>query len=341
MRRITAVIVIAIGLGLIVVPFALSLFSRTRSAEQVTDRFRHMMSAEGLVELRTDFETVRGTGEELIQDLIPRLAVEFGMSEVELRRLIEEQFPAVATGVREVPAVLDFVDPVIDTLEADATEFRSADAIPVGDVPLTVGPWVFIGLGVTFVLVGVAVWTGARAGLVAALVLGAAVALAPFVVSFPQKASDGDHVAQVARIGLSQEGADKAQHAMVVLDQMFAEIEDDLLPAVRQRLDWSDAALHQLLADEFPRVSAGLARWSEIQPKGHSLADKQTASVEDFAEADQIPFTALPWLLVGSGACVGSVAAVALVRTRRRVTTLATAAGEVPARAEPLVPVDF
>src|SRR5687767_2123551 len=129
MRRITGAIAIALGAGLIAVTIAMSLFSRTSSAERVTDRFRQMMSAEGLVELRTDFETVRGTGEELIQDLMPRLATELGMTDAELERFVEDEFPAVATGVREVPGVLVFVDPVIDTLERDADEFRAADEI--------------------------------------------------------------------------------------------------------------------------------------------------------------------------------------------------------------------
>ena len=190
----------------------------------------------------------------------------------------------------------------------------------MGDVPLTVGPWVFIGLGVAFIIAGVVQLTGARSSLVVALLLGIAVAIAPLAVSFPQKASDGDHVAEVARIGLSQQGADKAQHAMVVLDAMFAEIENELLPAVAQRLQLTDAALRQLIATDFPKVSRGLARWSEIQPKGHSLADKQTASVGDFAEADKIPYTTLPWLLVGSGGVLAGMAGVALVQTRRRTT---------------------
>jgi hypothetical protein len=330
MRRTAAVIAITLGMALIAVPFALSLFSRTSSAERVTDRFRHMMSAEGLVELRTDFETVRGTGEELIQGLLPRLARELGISEAELDRLIKTEFPATATGVQEVPAVLAFVDPVIDKLEADAKDFRAADSIPVGDVPLTVGPWVFIGIGVAFIIAGVFVLTGARSGLVAALLFGLAVAAAPLAVSFPQKASDGDRVAAVARIGLSQEGADKAQHAMVVLDAMFAEIDHDLIPAMEQRLQLSDAAFRQLIATDFPKVNQGLARWSEIRLKGHSLADKQTASVGDFAAADRIPYTTLPWLLVGSGGVLAGVASAALVQTRRRTANAIGSDARIP-----------
>lgn len=318
MRRITGVIAIALGVGLIAVPFALSLFSRTAAAERVTDRFRHMMSEEGLVELRTDFETVRGTGEELIGSLLPRLADDLGMSEDELSEFLQAEFPATATGVAEVPGVLTFVDPVIDTLEADAARFRAADSIPVGDVPLTVGPWVFLGLGIAFVVVGAVVLTGTRGMVAVALGLGVVVGAAPFVVSFPQKASDGNQVAEVARIGLSQDGADKAQYAMGVLDAMFAEIQDGLLPAVEQRLDLSPGELDELLATQFPKVRLGLERWAEIEPKGHSLADKQTASVDDFADADRIPFFALPWLLVGAGAILALASAAALVGPRSK-----------------------
>jgi hypothetical protein len=324
MRRATANTALVLGAALLAVPFVLSLFPRTSAAERVTDRFRNMMSADGLIELRTDFETVRGTGEELIGELLPRLATELGVTEAEVDDLLGAEFPAVATGVREVPSVLAFVDPVITTLEADAEEFRRADAIPVGDVPVTVGPWMFLGLGVAFLAVGGLLLTGAaRSSVVAALVLGAAVAVAPFAVSFPQKASDGDHVAEVARIGLSQEGADKAQRAMVVLDAMFAEIEAELLPSLEQRLGLSESELQAFLAADFPRISEGLDRWPAIQPKGHSLADKQTASVDDFAEADRIPYTALPWLLIAAGAVLAVVAGAALFRTPRSPTPAA------------------
>src|SRR3954447_2159704 len=104
MRRIVAAVAVGVGAGLVAVPLVMSLFTRTTNAEQVTDRFRHMMSKEGLVELRTDFETVRGTGEELIGTALPGVAAKLGMTDAQFAGYLDVNFPAVARGVREVPA---------------------------------------------------------------------------------------------------------------------------------------------------------------------------------------------------------------------------------------------
>jgi hypothetical protein len=47
MRRALATVAVVCGLGLLVVPFALSLFDRAPAGERVTNRFRQTMSVQG------------------------------------------------------------------------------------------------------------------------------------------------------------------------------------------------------------------------------------------------------------------------------------------------------
>lgn len=327
MRRIAAVVIAVTGLFLIAVPFALRLFERAGDAEQVTERFRPMMSDEGLVQLRSDFETVKAGGTEFINDAIPRFADDLGMTDTEFAAFTEENFPNVATGVEQIPGIVDFVDPVLTTLEDDTEEFDSADSIPVGDIPITVGPWVFLGLGAALVAAGAVILRGSGSGpLVATALLSAVVVVvAPFVVRFPQKADDGEDLAAVARIGLAQDGAHAAQSATVVLDDMVIEVRGEMLPALGDALDLTDAELGAVLAEDYPAIDRLLADWDDIVPRGYALASNQQASVDDFADADALSFQTIPWLLAVPGA-VALVAAGTLLLAGRRVRRIPDAA---------------
>jgi hypothetical protein len=55
MRKAVATVAVVCGLGLVVVPFALSLFDRAAAGERVTNRFRDTMSTQGLHQLATKF----------------------------------------------------------------------------------------------------------------------------------------------------------------------------------------------------------------------------------------------------------------------------------------------
>jgi hypothetical protein len=340
MQRITATVVALAGLVLIAVPFGLRLFDRADDAEDTTDRFRHMMSEEGLIELRSDFETVKAGGIELIEEAAPRFARDLGMTDEEFAAFLAENFPAVALAIEEIPGVIEFVDPVIGSLEEDAEEYRSADTIPLGDLPITVGPWVFLGLGAGLLILGVVLHRRPGAGpLTVAVVLGLTIAAAPVIVRFPQKAQDGEDVAEVARIGLSPEGADRAEFATVVLDELVIETTTEMLPALSDALGVSETRLAVVLAEEYPAVDQFLAAWDDIGPRAYSLAAKQQASVDDFADADELPFRAIPWLFAGPGFVAAAAAAAALLASRRDPAARAVeVSAPDEARDEELVP---
>jgi hypothetical protein len=56
MRKAVATVAVVCGLGLVVLPFGLSLFDRAPAGERVTNRFRSTLSANGLHDLAANFE---------------------------------------------------------------------------------------------------------------------------------------------------------------------------------------------------------------------------------------------------------------------------------------------
>src|SRR4051812_5750121 len=93
--RIVPAVAIAVGVGLIVLTFALSLFGRTAGAERTTDRFRQLMTPAGLVGLRRDFEVVRSAGLQFRDEALPDFARALRLDQRQFDTLMRTQFPAV------------------------------------------------------------------------------------------------------------------------------------------------------------------------------------------------------------------------------------------------------
>ncbi|HEV2813057.1 MAG TPA: hypothetical protein VGW10_07390, partial [Solirubrobacteraceae bacterium] len=147
MRRVVAVASIACGLALIAVPFATSLFERTRGAERTFDAMRETVSEPGIAQARRNFGVVSAAGAEVRSELVPGLARRLGIGERDLLALLANDFPDIARGVERIPAYLEFVGPTIDALDANRDAFENADSLPGAGLPITASPWLILLLG--------------------------------------------------------------------------------------------------------------------------------------------------------------------------------------------------
>jgi hypothetical protein len=323
MRRLLAILAIAIGVGLIVQPLTLKLFPRAAAGERVTDRFRATMSRRGLAALQSNFHTVGAFTDELTGKAQPELARKLGMTRGEFESYERSGFPAVETGIRQIPPAAAFVGPVIPKLVAARGEYASVDSLPALGLPITAIPWLLIGLGVALLAVGAAglLAPGPLPG-VAALAVGAAMVAVPFAFSLPSKATDARHIAALGKVALSRQAADKALAATKVIDATVGETRDKLLPTVARRAGLTPAGMRRVVDRDLPDVATGIERWPSIRPGAYQLATIQGRSVADNEEMNGTPFAALPWLIVIPGAVLGLVAALTLVAAGRRQRAL-------------------
>src|SRR5689334_9536344 len=104
MRRVVAVLTIVVGIALIAEPFAFKLFPRAAAGQRVTDRFRQTMSRPGLDQLQANFATVGAFTKQLSDGAVPYLAHRLHMTRAQFDRYVKSGFPAVATGLKEIPA---------------------------------------------------------------------------------------------------------------------------------------------------------------------------------------------------------------------------------------------
>jgi hypothetical protein len=315
MRRALTLLAIAVGIGLIIEPLALKLFPRAAAGQRVTDRFRSTMSLTGLAALQANFNTMGAFTNQLIGSA-PRLTRQLGMTGDEFDAYIQSNFPAVATGIREIPPAAAFVGPVIPKLVGARGEFASVDSLPGLGLPITAIPWLLIGLGIALVASGAMLWVRPGAAPVAVvLALGVGMIAVPFALSLPSKADDARRIAALGKIALSRQAADKALAATKVIDATVTETDSRLLPAIGHRLGLTRGGLDVIVARNFPVIAAGLRSWPSIRPGAFQLATIQGRSVADSREMNGTPFGALAWLIIAPGAALGLLAALALRQT--------------------------
>src|SRR2546423_3590200 len=152
MRRLVAASAIVLGAMMVLAPAALHLFSRASAAEKLTDDIRPAMTDRALAQTRSEFDLEGAALQEFVDRGIPRLAADLGQTPDAFRASLNSQYPAISTGIQQLPAITSTVDDAINLFDDNRAKFHSADAIPTTWLPYTVGPWMLIGFGALLVL---------------------------------------------------------------------------------------------------------------------------------------------------------------------------------------------
>jgi translation initiation factor 1 len=258
MRKLVATMAVVCGLGLVVLPFALSLFDRAPAGERVTNRFRSALSANGLHDLAVNFGTMGAMVDQFIDQTSPQLAHELHMTNSQYDAFVGRQFPAVAAGVKGIPPLMAFVTPVAAQLEELNPQFKSVDSLPFLGLPLTTVSWILVAIGAALIGLGGVIWrTRSRVPVMFAAVLGLAMIVLPLALSYPRKASDATKVAAVGKVALSPQAAAGAQTANRLIDSTVTQVKTEMIPALAQRLHVSTAAFEHSLATNYPAVAKG------------------------------------------------------------------------------------
>ena len=323
MRRFIAVTAIVLGAGMMLVPPVLHLFSRTSAAEKLTVDIRPAMTDQALAHTRAEFDTGRAALGQFVDQGIPRMAADLGQTPAQFRSSIDARYPDVANGIRQLPAITTFVDGAINLFDTNRGKFHSADAIPTTWLPFTVGPWMFILLGLLLVALGAAVALGAggRAPVAALLVVGLVLAVSPFVVRFPQKTSDGRELVALLRAPLSQQSADQLQAWQTTVEKMTAQLQSGVLPAVAGQLHLSPQGMNDYVARNMPALATGLPQFQPIVAHMATLVAKVQRNVAPYAKTRRIPFRALTWLFFIPGALLTVAAGLGLLGTASRAAS--------------------
>ncbi len=258
-RRVMGTITLIVAAYLIVIPFGLSLFSRTRDAQYLADRYRPVMSAQGLGPFRANLALVNAGGAELFNKFLPELQAKLKLSDADFNAFVATNYPHVAAFLGRVPVTVKYLNPATKAVLAQQDNFASADEFPATGIPVTVGPWALLLLGVALGVVGLLIFLSDRLGgsslpIVAIFLVGLGLVVGPLVLGWFGKTDAAEHVAEAARPPFSVAVSDATVNDTFSFNAAFIEMRKAMFPAGRAEARHVGCGVRHLSAYQLPGV---------------------------------------------------------------------------------------
>lgn len=345
-QRLAAVILLAAGFTLGALTLAQDTPAAGKPLAQVVDAFAPAMSEEGRAQLRTDLGAVRAGAAGLNTAALPALAEATGQTPAQLQAAIAQQYPDVATGLTELPGILDRFDGVANLLDAQAADFDKVDAIPVdGVTPRTVPP-ALLAVSALLILLGggLLLRPSGRALPATAAGLGAVVFALALAATLPAKADASARVAEALDPVLQPAGVAAVQRDLATVNAMAAQLSNDLIPETATALNITPAALVTQLGTASPAVGTLLRELPGAQARFGALSTTLQENTETWRLATRPDLVLVVRTLLVTSAAAVLAGALALSaggvagRRRSEVEPLAApvgAGGRIPAQPAP------
>lgn len=302
-RRVAAILTILAGVALIVAPIVDHVFTAVGPTHRMIKSFTPVMTPATLHTLSGDLTLLRTADTQLTTEAFPDLARQLHLSPSGIATFTEHDFPAVATGLAQLPAVLTHFQGLGDVLGAQLTDFQEAKSIPVSSVPITTMPWGLVVIGALGVIAGALLLRPGRGNAVPVLVLGVIVVAGSLATSLPHKAVSADHLITALAPVMTPATVASATGSLKVVEAMGAQLQSGLLPAVAAQLKATPAQFESALGTDFPAVGRTLRNLPTMTDTFTGLVGKINSNIANYNQAHKVPsLTFLVWLLVGIGA---------------------------------------
>jgi hypothetical protein len=312
MRRAVAVAAVVLGVALIVAPLATSLFSRSKSAQDLADGVRPAMSKEALALDRQGFQLVDAAVTEFNGAARTRFADVLGQTPQRFSTYLNQRFPDVASGARELPrGYIPHADAVLTALERNRSRYETADSFPVKDVSAKVSPWIFIALGAGLIVLGLAMLrTRGRAVPGVLLLLGLVPLVFALAASLPHKASSSSELVDALRPAFSRESTGRVPAEIATAQKFDLQLESGLVPALEKR--------HAVMSRDAPAIGRALPQLKPILTNFAALGTALRNDRHFFVETSKIPIKTLVWLMFAICGVIILGAVLALAAAGRR-----------------------
>ncbi|HET7235773.1 MAG TPA: hypothetical protein VFK59_04995 [Actinomycetota bacterium] len=333
-RKTAGVIVALVGVVLIGSIIVNDLFSVGPAFEDMSDGFRPVMTEETIATLEQDLQGMQAAGEEFQTTGVPMFSDALGMTPEEFTAFMQEQYPDVAAGIEQLPAITESFGGVVGTLEAELERFASADAIPTTTLPATTIPWGMLVAGGLLIILGVliAVLRGRTAPIIAAVV-GGLLVVVPFALSLPTKAADADQMNENLKPVYTQELLTGAEQSLAVVGAMGTQMTEEMLPALGAQLGMDEATLQAFLGDNMPAMAGVIEGMPEAMGRFTALVETFGTHLEDYLVLTEVAFVPIVWTLIVGGAIALAGALWALFAAGRRPVALEAEPVREPAMA--------
>ena len=256
-KRLPAFGVLAVGVIVLVVLFANSLFTVGPAFEELTDSFRPIMTDDAIATAQADVAGLGAVSEEFNTQLAPALAAQLQMSPEDLNVFMGTNFPAVAAGVQALPEIVPQFTGVVGLLAEQQSNFESADAIPTSSLPASTVPWIILLIGIGAIVVGILMLGNTKQAWLKAVGFGVLVVVFNLALSFLPKSSAADDMNSALNPVYTEELVAGSAQALGVVSAMGSEMQGEMLPALAQQLGLGEAEMTGFLG-QFPATAAAL-----------------------------------------------------------------------------------
>ena len=300
-RRISAVVVMVVGLAFLIITMMNNLFEVGPAFEDMIDDFRPVLTAESLNVARADIAGLEAAGVEFQTVVAPAMAQALGVPPEDFVGLVESQYPAVATGMAALPEIAATFNGLIDTLDSQQELFASADAIPTQDLPATTVPWILALSGVLAVIVGALMFKSGRVWPILAVVLGGVLIISTFALSLPQKAADADELNENLTPIYTQELIDGASGSLAVIGAMGQEMQTQMLPDLAAQLGMTEEELGAFMGANFPATAAAMQTMPDALERFEAFVGVFAVNLDNYMTIQPVAFVPIIWSLVVGG----------------------------------------
>jgi len=316
-RRTSGIVIAAVGAVLIVVAIVQNLFSVGPAFEEMIDDFRPYLADEPIATLRGDIDMLGGAVEEFQTEMAAALAQQLEMDQAAFGQLMAENFPAVLAGMEVVPEAAPTFVGIVDLLDAQRSNFASADAIPTTSLPATTVPWGIVIVGLAFVGLGVYMYVSqTRTSALAAVITGLVIVVGAFALSLPGKSADADALNDALKPVYTQETIDGAAGAVAAIEAMGAEMQSAMLPGLGEMLGLDAAEVQGFVGSQFPAVATALAAMPDAVPRFNGVVDTFSANLDNYETLRPVAFAPIIWTVIVGSLLVSIAAAVTLFGRR-------------------------
>lgn len=143
-----------LGVLVIVASLVLSVPQKTQGTDNLQNFFRPVFTTQGAAQARSYLNTVKAMDTQLTAQALPALAAQLHVTPAALNASLGQQFPAVAAGLTQLPAILGRFDALVSAIERNVADFQRADHIPTKGTPTTLVQAQLVMPGLALMLVG-------------------------------------------------------------------------------------------------------------------------------------------------------------------------------------------
>lgn len=316
-RGVLAILVMAVGVIVIISTFTNNLFRVGPDFESLMGGFRPIIAQQSIDTAKADLAGLSAVGDEFQTKVAPAIAGQLQMTQEQFAGMVSQQFPAVDAGLKAIPQAVPAFNGLLDTLASQRALFNSADAIPTSSLSATTVPWSMLAVGLLTVLIGALIWFKRRTGAMLAVLLGAALIVAPLVLSLPQKASDADQLNANLKPVYTQALVDQSKQTVATIGAMGTEMQSSMLPALATQLKMTPDQLNTFMQAQFPTTAAALASFPTTMQRFQGLVDTFSANLGNYDVLKQVSFVPIIWTLILAGAALVLLGGLALLSGRR------------------------